>query len=56
MKNKPQEGFLMAKQAEKALKKAVKNVIAEHKLRGLPLVIWRKGKVVKIPAHQLNRF
>ena len=41
-------------QAYKALRKAVKNVIAERKLRGQPLIIWRNGKVVKIPASQLK--
>ena len=38
---------------EKAMRKAVKNVIAERKLRGQPLIIWRDGKVVKVPANQL---
>jgi membrane-bound ClpP family serine protease len=40
--------------AEEALKKAVADVIAEHKRTGEPLVIWRDGKVVKIPADQLE--
>lgn len=39
--------------AEKALKKAVKKVIEEHRREKLPLVVWEKGKVVKIPAHKL---
>ncbi len=50
------EGQSVAQMAEKALKKAVRNVISERKLRGQPLIVWRDGKVVKIPAKQLNRF
>lgn len=42
--------------ADKAMRKAVKNVIAERKLRGQPLIIWRDGKVVKIPASDLPGF
>jgi hypothetical protein len=42
--------------AVKAMRKAVKNVIAERKLRGQPLIIWRDGKVVKVPADQLSKF
>jgi len=41
-------------QAGKAFRKAVKKVIAEHKLRGTPLIIWCNGKVVKIPARRLK--
>ena len=36
-----------------ALKAAVRKVIKEHKESGRPLVIWRDGKVVKIPASQI---
>ena len=39
--------------AVRAMRKAVKNVVTERKLRGQPLIIWRDGKVVKIPASQL---
>ena len=41
--------------ADKAMGRAIKNVIAERKLRGQPLIVWRNGKVVKIPAAQLNK-
>jgi len=34
--------------AEAAMKKAVKKVIAEHKLSGRPLAIWENGKVKKV--------
>lgn len=55
MKNGKNDSMLLG-QAVKAMRKAVKNVIAERKLRGQPLIIWRDGKVVKVPASQLNRF
>ena len=49
------DSALLAK-AVQAMRKAVKNVIAERKLRGQPLIIWRDGKVVKIPPGQLNKY
>ncbi len=52
MKNK-KNGSPMLDQAVKAMRKAVKKVIAERKLRGQPLIILRNGKVVKVPASQL---
>ena len=44
----------MAFRAEEALKKAVARPIADHKRTGDPIVIWRDGKVVKIPANQIE--
>ena len=44
----------MAFLAEEALKKAVARTIADHKRTGDPIVIWRDGKVVKIPAGQIE--
>lgn len=41
--------------AEKALKSAVRGVLEDHKRSGRPVVIWRDGKVVKVPASQLLR-
>ena len=40
--------------AEEALKKAVADTIADHKRTGDPIVIWRDGNVVKIPADQIE--
>jgi hypothetical protein len=40
--------------AEKALKEAVAEAIAEHKLRGHPIVVWRDGKVISIPPEGIN--
>ena len=47
-------GVILSQKAEKAIKKAVRGVIADRKMRGEPLIIWKNGKVVKIPAHRLN--
>jgi hypothetical protein len=51
---KGEEGVLTAQKAEQALKRAVKGVVAERKLRGQPLIVWQNGKVVKIPAKRLR--
>lgn len=39
--------------AEKALKEAVAEAIAEHKLRGHPIIVWWDGKVVSIPPEEI---
>lgn len=52
--NKKSQGEISSQNAFKALKKAVKGVIAESKLRGHPLIIWQNGKVVKVPAKKLK--
>lgn len=40
--------------AEEAMKKAVEKTIEEHRRTGDPIVIWKEGKVVKIPADQIE--
>jgi len=37
-----------------ALKVAVKKVIEEHARQGLPIYVWRDGKVVEIPPDELR--
>jgi hypothetical protein len=37
-----------------ALKAAVERVIEDHAREGLPLYIWRDGKVVAVPAEELR--
>lgn len=51
---KESEGEILSKLALKALKKAVRGVIADRKMRGEPLIIWKNGKVVKIPSQRLS--
>lgn len=36
-----------------AMKAAVKKVIEEHARAGRPLILWRGGKVVEVPAEEL---
>jgi hypothetical protein len=36
--------------AERALRRAARKVRAENRALGLPLIVWRNGKLVKIPA------
>ena len=45
---------LLAYRAEEALRKAVAEAIAEHRRNGIPIAIWRNGKVVRIPADQIE--
>ncbi|MDE2222952.1 MAG: hypothetical protein KGK03_07760 [Candidatus Omnitrophica bacterium] len=40
--------------AEKAMREAVKGVVVEHKKNGLPLAVWKNGKVVNILAKKVK--
>ena len=53
MKKKNLKDIPIGIRAEEALKKAVADAIADHKRCGDSIVIWRDGKVVKIPADQI---
>lgn len=53
-KKKEPNHTLLAYQGEQALKEAVAEAIAEHKRKGIPIAIWRNGKVVRIPAEQIE--
>jgi hypothetical protein len=44
----------LAYRAEEALRKAVAEAIAEHRRNGVPIAVWRNGKVVRIPADQIE--
>ncbi|HNW43394.1 MAG TPA: hypothetical protein PKI19_02750 [Elusimicrobiales bacterium] len=39
--------------AERAMKAAVKKVVAEHKKTGRPLAIWKNGKAVNVSPDTL---
>jgi len=45
---------LWVHQAHEALRKAVAEAITEHRRNGVPIAIWRNGKVVRIPADQIE--
>ncbi len=44
----------LAYRAEEAFKKAVAEAIAEHRLHGIPIAVWRDGKVVRIPPDRIE--
>jgi hypothetical protein len=44
----------LLERAAMAMKAAIENVIEEHVREGLPLYIWRDGKVVAVPADELR--
>jgi len=53
-KGKKSSRPLLTYRAERALKEAVAEVIAEHRRNGIPIVIWRDGKVVLVPFDQIG--
>ncbi|MGC2752510.1 MAG: hypothetical protein WCA40_09105 [Candidatus Acidiferrum sp.] len=44
----------LLERAEMAMKAAMERVIEEHIREGLPLYIWRDGKVVAVPPEELR--
>lgn len=44
----------LEERAEMALKAAVEKVIDEHAREGLPIYIWRDGKVVEMSLEELR--
>lgn len=44
----------LVERAEMAFKAAVEEVMEEHARLGLPIYVWREGKVVEIPASELR--
>jgi hypothetical protein len=56
--NKPSEDVLrlpIQKRAEIALKIAVSKAIEEHARLGLPIHVWRDGKVVEVSPKEIRR-
>ena len=55
IKEPPNVGELpMPERGLRALKVAVKKAIEEHAREGLPIYVWRDGKVVEIPPDELR--
>ena len=55
---KPPRNVLMLPLLERAalaMKAAMEEVIEEHAREGLPLYIWRDGKVVAVPAEEFRK-
>ncbi len=44
----------IAERGLRALKTAVEKVIVEHARKGMPIYVWRDGKVVEIPPDELR--
>ncbi len=44
----------LEQRAELAFKAAVEEVIVEHARQGLPIYIWREGKVVEVSSEELQ--
>ena len=44
----------LLERAEMAMKAAMERVIEDHIREGLPLYIWRDGKVVAVPPEELR--
>ncbi len=45
---------LWVNQAHEALRRTVAEAIAGHRRRGVPIAIWRNGRVVRIPADHIE--
>lgn len=55
MRNIKQKATGVMAKAEKALKIAVAKTIEEHRRKGDPIVVWKNGKAVWIPASRIPR-
>ena len=44
----------LQEKAEAAIKKAVKEVVENHKKTGRPLAVWKNGKTVLVPANRIK--
>ena len=44
----------LARKAEKALKIAVTKALKEHKKNGIPIAVWKNGRVITIPANRIR--
>jgi hypothetical protein len=45
----------LLERAALAMKAAMEEVVEEHAREGLPLYIWRNGKVVAVPAEEFRK-
>jgi hypothetical protein len=54
MKKAKRSSSLLAYQAEEALRRAVAEAIDQHRRNGVPIAIWRNGRVVRIYADEVE--
>lgn len=48
------EAILETDGPERAMRKAVREAVLQHKLLGNPIAVWRDGKVVWIPPEEIE--
>lgn len=46
--------FAEGKLIDKALRMAGREALLRHKKAGVPIVVWRRGKIVRIPARKIK--
>ena len=46
--------FAEGKLIDKALRMAGREALLRHKTAGVPIVVWRRGKIVRIPASKIK--
>lgn len=44
----------MATLAVRAMRRAAEKVLEKHRRFGVPIAVWRNGKVVRIPASRIR--
>jgi len=54
MKRTKKNTLPLAERGEIAFRTAVANVVKQHRQAGIPLAIWRNGKVALVPAGKLK--
>ncbi len=54
MRRTKKNGRSLAERGEIAFRAAVANVILQHRRAGLPLAVWRNGKVALVPAGKVR--
>jgi hypothetical protein len=48
--------FSDGKAIDEALHQAFLEAVRQHRMNGVPMVFWKDGKVVEVPADQLTSF
>jgi len=41
-------------EVDRAMDRAFRHVVERHRQLGIPLVIWREGRVVRVPAESIR--
>ena len=51
---KPDGAFPEARRLEAAMQRAVREALWEHKQLGHHIIIWKDGKIVRLPPEQIR--